>query len=1007
MFVLRDKFLGCVFPGCLKLMVEILLPKEQGTSWSLCCSSNGRLFNACMLLHRRLVTQQTSRERYLGPEGDTQNDLCIQTTLASIMQSLGNVRTLSQCKCIHACLVSSELEQSMNFGSVLVQIYSNVGALDDARVLFTNLHGTNVSGWNFLIRAHVRYGQRKEALELFQQMCKEGLKADRVTFIHILSACSSQADLTRGRCEHNVIVSEGMESDVVVGTALVSMYGKCRNLKDAKSVFDNITMRNVVSWNAMIAAYAQNNGGREAIQLFHRMESEGVTAERATFVSVFSACASVADLHEGVRMHGKFLDIGIPCDVVIGNALVNMYGKCGSVHDAWWVFDKILERNVISWTCMIAACAQSGKTKEVLEHFDQMHQQGIIPNKQTFVNCLHACASQGAAMTGEQMHVYIVGSGLETDVLVGNALIHMHKKCGTLEAGWRLFHTMRERDVVTWTAMIAASVQQGHCKEALLLFDRMQQEGVLPDAVAITSILSACASQAALVRGEQIHACLVGGGLELDVVIGNALLSMYGRCGSLKDALKMFYKMCEQNVVSWNAMIAISVQHGTVMVAMQLFEEMQQRGQVPNDVTYINVLPACATQAGLAEGKRLHARIVGSGSDGSIVLGSVIVNMYGKCGYLKDAQRVFDTIPDHDVILWTNLIALYAQHRQGTQALQVFHQMQQEGAMPNKLTIVSVLDACASQANLAECQRMHACIVDSLQKDIIVGNALVSMYGHCSNLDDARRTFDSLPERDVISWTAMIAAYAQHGICEEALQLFDTMVQGGVMPDEILYGSIISACASQAALAEGKQMHTRIMESGLKQDDNIGNALVNLYGKCGSLEYAQQAFENIQNRDLFTWNTMIAAWAHHGKGKDTLLLFDKMQQEGIMPNDVTFVSILSACSHAGLVDEGCHQFNSMIVDHGITPVVDHYNCMVDLFGRVGRLDEAEELLKNMPSGPTLISLITLLASCRYQADAKRGERAANQVYELHADNTASYVMHSKLSLEACGAEGIL
>lgn len=266
----------------------------------------------------------------------------------------------------------------------------------------------------------------------------------------------------------------------------------------------------------------------------------------------------------------------------------------------------------------------------------------------------------------------------------------------------------------------------------------------------------------------------------------------------------------------------------------------------------------------------------------------------------------------------------------------------------------------------------------------------------CGSLNNARTTFDGMLERNVVTWTSIIAAYSQHGKGEEALQLYQQMQREGVIPNRVTFVSILDACASLADMATGERMHAHIVDTGFEDNIVIGTALVNLYGKCGQLDDARKLFEQMQKRNLLTWTAMIAAYTQHGHGKKALGLFDRMQKEGVKPDNVTFVHILSACSHTGLVEEGRRLFASMKEDHGIEPTVDHYSCMTDLFGRVGLLEEAEACIKSMPMASSIVPWRTMLGACKVQGDVERGEGAANNVFELDPTDTAPYVTLSSI-----------
>eukprot|EP00249_Psilotum_nudum_P014837 c25030_g18_i1 orf=1-921(+) len=306
------------------------------------------------------------------------------------------------------------------------------------------------------------------------------------------------------------------------------MYGKCGSPLDARSVFDKLPLRDLISWNAMIAAYGQNARGKEALDLFRQMQQEGMKPDGATFVCILGACLSPASLTAGKVIHASIVVSRFELDVVVGTALLNMYKKCGTPDDARNVFDNMRQRNVVTWTAMITAYCQNGNAKEALELFWQMQQQGVKPNNITFASVLGACASPTALTEGKVIHANILSWGLRSDT-VKTALVNMYGKCGSLEDARSVFSKIYQRDVVCWTAMIAACVQNGHGEEALEFFGQMQRDGVKPNSTTFVSVVGAGACIASLTGAKVIHAKVVESGFDSDDVVQNSLVNMYGK----------------------------------------------------------------------------------------------------------------------------------------------------------------------------------------------------------------------------------------------------------------------------------------------------------------------------------------------------------------------------------------------------------------------------------------------------------------------------------------------
>lgn len=628
-----------------------------------------------------------------------------------------------------------------------------------------------------------------------------------------------------------------------------------------------------------------------------------------------------------------------------------------------------------------------GEQTPLQDSFDRLDRQGIASLLQERISLLD----------GKLVHAHIVTSGLEQDMFLANLLMSMYSRYGLVDEARAVFDGLRQRTVVSWSAMISAYSQHGRGREALALFLKMQQHGVKPNNITFVSVLTACANTEALAEGTVVHAQTVEIGSELAVVVGTALINMYAKCGTLENALLIFHKMPVRDTVCWNALIAAYAQDGYGTEAVQLFKEMQQENMKADRSTFISTLSACANAAAITEGKVIHACIVNHRLETDVSLGNALVYMYGKCGAMEDAVLVFDKMQQRDVVSWNSMIAGYAQEGLCDEALELFQQMLSGGIKPTHVTYVNLLSACTCPEALVAGKIIHAHIVQGgNESDVVAGTALVYMYGTCGTVVDARAIFNKIQGCDVICWNAMITIYAQQGYGLEALQLFHQMQLIGLSPDEVTFSSILSACSDLAALEEGKLVHRCVLDSGFDSSIVVGNALIHMYGKCGRLDEARALFDNMSPQKLVSWNAMITAYAQQGHGKRAVELFEQMKQEDVRPNEVTFVSLLSACSHAGLLEEGHAYFSSMSADHGITPLVEHYVCLIDLLGRLGRLEEAENLINKMSLPPTGAVWSALLGGCRIHGDVERAKRAAEHMFNLDFQSETPYVLLSNI-----------
>ncbi|CAK9882156.1 unnamed protein product [Sphagnum jensenii] len=396
---------------------------------------------------------------------------------------------------------------------------------------------------------------------------------------------------------------------------------------------------------------------------------------------------------------------------------------------------------------------------------------------------------------------------------------------------------------------------------------------------------------------------------------------------------------------SWNRRLAKYVKAGEYEKTMELFKQMQKRGMRPDRFTFVPVLNACAGLRALEEGRRAHQLIMQTGCEADVFVGNSLIDMYAKCGSMEEASRVFNKLPSRAAVCWNAMIFGHVKCGEGHKALQLFQKMQHEGVQPDPATYVGVLNACAGLRALEEGRRAHQLIMQTgCEADVFVGSSLIDMYAKCGSMEEASRVFNKLPSW-VVCWNAMIFGHVKCGEGHKALQLFQKMQHEGVQPDPATYVGVLNACANVVALEEGRRTHERIIQSRCESNVFVKSSLLDMYAKCGSMEDACRVFNTMPSHDVVSWNALLGGFAMHGQGKEALVHFERMCEEGVHPDDITFVCLLSACSHAGFVDEGL-RFNALMTTvYRIPAKLEHYTCMVDLLGRAGHLQEAENMIQ--------------------------------------------------------------
>lgn len=512
-------------------------------------------------------------------------------------------------------------------------------------------------------------------------------------------------------------------------------------------------------------------------------------------------------------------------------------------------------------------------------------------------------------------------------------------------------------------------------------------------------LLHNCSKVKAIRHGLSLHSIVAKTGLQSDIFLSNHLLNMYAKCGDMGAAHRVFDEMTERNLVSWSAMVSGYDQAGKPSMALDVFSKMQL---APNEYIYASAISACASLAALVQGKQIHAHSLKSGYGPISFVSNSLVTMYTSCGLCEDAFAVFSCTTEPNSASYNAMIAGFAENKRPDKGLELFKSMHRRGVLPDRFSFVGALGVCTSMQDLKIGIELHCLAIKlGLGTTPFVGNVILTMYSKCNSIDDADLAFDSIEEKDVISWNTMIAACSHSADHDKALRVFREMGKSGVRPDSFTFTSSLAASAGLASIRYGSQIHCHLIRSTKDFDIGVRNALINMYAKCGCIEYASFLFERMPNQNLVSWNTIIAGYGNNGNGRRAVETFEQMNAMGIAPDSVTFVGLLAACNHAGLVDAGHAYFDSMEAIYGIIPEIAHFSCLIDLLGRSGRLEEAEKYLKAFPFGGDSVLWGSLLSACRLRGDVVAGERVAGQLLELQPGTSSPYV----LLLNLYAAEG--
>ena len=464
-------------------------------------------------------------------------------------------------------------------------------------------------------------------------------------------------------------------------------------------------------------------------------------------------------------------------------------------------------------------------------------------------------------------------------------------------------------------------------------------------------------------------------------------------------ALSLLAQLRTPDLPLYNAIIrGLSISNNGSIEGLVVYKEMLSKGIVPDNYTIPFVLKACAESGAVREGEEVHGQAIKMGLASDVYVSNTLMRMYAVCYVIRSARKVFDLSPQRDLVSWTTMIQVYVKTGFAREGIGLFFEMYRENLQADGMTLVIVLSACARLGGLRLGRKLHRYIISNsnVNLDVFVGNALVDMYLKCGAANFARKVFQEMPVKNVVSWNSMISGLAQKGEFKESLSMFRKMQRLGVKPDDVTLVAVLNSCANLGVLELGKWVHAYIDRYQIKADGFIGNALVDMYAKCGSLDQAYWVFQGMNHKDVYSYTAMIVGFAMHGQGGKALELFSEMPKMGIQPDEVTFVGVLTACSHVGLVEEGRKYFENMSIIYNLRPQLEHYGCMVDLLGRAGLINEAEEFIRKMPIEPDAFVLGALLGACKIHGKVEIGERVMKKIEKIEPRKDGAYVLMSNI-----------
>lgn len=581
------------------------------------------------------------------------------------------IRLLEACRTgrsliqLHSATVKAGLTDHPLFAATLIGLYAKFSSFHIARKLFDEIPNKTVYVYNRMLKCYLRDKRYKETLSLFSRLFSSE-KTDLYTIPIALKACAALKTLDFGKAIHGLFKKSDC-TNLFVGSALVEMYAKCGEMDEAVRVFEEYSEPDTVLWTTIITGFEQTGRSIEALEFFARMaKAKGVVIDSITLVSVLSACARLFNLKAGRSVHGHMITMGLESSLSLSNALLNLYGKTGLVDAAAKLFEKMEERDVISWGSMIACYAHHGGAKEALDLFNEMVARGIEPNVVVLISALQACEATCSLDEGKIMHELAARNGLDTDILVSTALIDMYMSCSSPDEAIEVFERMPEKDAVCFSAILHGCVQNERACESIGVLHDMLANDFQPDAFDMVKILTACSELGVLQQTSCIHGLVIRCGLGNNSYVGASLIESYAKCGSLDGAIATFRQIKDQDVVIWSSMLAAYGYHGRGREALDLFDQMIKNSAVkPNDVSFLSVLSACSHAGLINEGIEIFNLMV---KDYKLTPNSkhygIVVDLLGRIGELEKAMLFISRMPNSvDANIWGALLGACGIHQ--------------------------------------------------------------------------------------------------------------------------------------------------------------------------------------------------------------------------------------------------------------------------------------------------------------------------------------------------------
>ncbi|XP_022994744.1 pentatricopeptide repeat-containing protein At1g11290, chloroplastic-like [Cucurbita maxima] len=609
----------------------------------------------------------------------------------------------------------------------------------------------------------------------------------------------------------------------------------------------------------------------------------------------------------------------------------------------------------------------------------------------------------------EQIHARFVLHGFHQNPTLSCKLIDCYANFGLLNVSHHVFNSIIDPNSTLYNAILRNLTRFGEYERTLLVYREMVAKSMHPDEQTYPFVLQSCCCLSNVEFGKNIHGCLIKLGVDSYDTVVTVLAEMYGKCIDFENAHQLFDKMSVKDLDCWSSLISEAPQNGNGDEISLLLGRMKSEPLVTDSLTFINLLRSISGLSSIQLAKIVHCIAIVSNLCGDLLVDTAVLSLYSKLGSLVDARKLFEKMPEKDRVVWNIMIAAYAREGRPMECLELFESMARSGIRADLFTALPVISSI-SQLKCADWgKQTHANILrNGSDSQVSVHNSLIDMYCECNSLESACKIFNSVTNKTVISWSAMIKGNVKHGYPLIALSLFFMMKSDGIQADFITVINIMPAFVDIGALENVKYLHGYSLKLALTSLPSLNTALLITYAKCGCIEMAQRLFEEerVNDKDLIMWNSMISAHANHGDWSQCFKLYNQMKCSNSNPDQVTFLGLLTACVNSGLVEKGKEFFKEMIESYSCQPSQEHYACMVNLLGRAGLINEAGELVRNMPIKPDARVWGPLLSACKLHPGSKLAEFAAEKLIDMEPKNAGNYILLSNIYAAAGKWDGV-